>query len=126
LRLHTSSNLPGINKSKGHLFRKEKVTAFYFRQKNGVSRIFLQVGGYTNFDIKCQGGNFMAKRRLSRERNDIKKLIPQMEKMRFKGDLADDERPENYEFAEEFARNNPLKTPPNNLTSKNKETEEKG
>lgn len=49
-----------------------------------------------------------------------------MQKMRFKGDLVDDERPENYELSEEFARKNPLKTPPNNLTGKGKETEEKG
>lgn len=67
----------------------------------------------------------MAKRRLPRERVEKNKLIPQMEKIRFKGDLVDDERPENYELSEEFERKNPLKTPPNNLTSKNKETEEK-
>lgn len=66
----------------------------------------------------------MAKRRLPRERGK-NKLIPQMQNMRFKGDLVDDERPENYELSEEFARKNPLKTPPNNLTNKDKETEEK-
>ncbi|MDI3481887.1 MAG: hypothetical protein PWQ97_1542 [Tepidanaerobacteraceae bacterium] len=68
----------------------------------------------------------MAKRRLPRERVEKNKLIPQMQKMRFKGDLVDDELPENYELSEEFARKNPLKTPPNNLTNKNnRETEEK-
>jgi len=67
----------------------------------------------------------MAKRRLPRERVGKNKLIPQMQKMSFKGDLVDDERPENYELSGEFTRNNPLKTPPNNLTNKNKGTEEK-
>jgi hypothetical protein len=67
----------------------------------------------------------MAKKRLPRERVEKNKLIPQMQKMRFKSDLVDDERPENYELSEEFTRKNPLKTPPNNLTNKNKETEEK-
>jgi len=67
----------------------------------------------------------MAKRRMPRGRVEKNKLIPQMQKMRLKGDLVDDERPENYELSEEFARKNPLKTPPNNLTNKDKETEEK-
>ncbi|MCR4429818.1 MAG: hypothetical protein NUV45_02225 [Tepidanaerobacteraceae bacterium] len=67
----------------------------------------------------------MAKRRMPRDRVEKNKLIPQMQKMRLKGDLVDDERPENYELSEEFARKNPLKTPPNNLTNKDKETEEK-
>lgn len=67
----------------------------------------------------------MAKKRLPKKKVDINELIPQMQKMRFKGDLVDDERPENYELSGEFTRKNPLKTPPNNLTAKNKETQEK-
>lgn len=67
----------------------------------------------------------MAKKRLSGKRVGINKLIPQMQKMRFKGDLVDDERPQNYELSEEFTRENPFKTPPNNMTNKDKETEKK-
>jgi hypothetical protein len=53
---------------------------------------------------------YMAKKKMKREK--VKnKLIPQQG--RFKGDLVDDNRPENYELSEEFTRNNPLKTPPN-------------
>ena len=60
------------------------------------------------------GGMYMAKKKIQMGAKN--KLIPQ--RLRSKGDLIDDERPENYELSEEFARNNPLKTPPNNETKK--------
>ncbi|ADL07646.1 hypothetical protein [Thermosediminibacter oceani] len=55
----------------------------------------------------------------------IKKPVPPMDRLRFRGELVDDERPENYELSEEFERENPMKTPPNNLTVKNREKKEK-
>jgi hypothetical protein len=64
----------------------------------------------------------MAKRKARREKADKNKLIPQMQKMRFKGDQVNDERLENYELSEEFMRKNPLKTPPNNTTGKKRKS----
>jgi hypothetical protein len=61
------------------------------------------------------GGMYMAKKKIKREKTK-NKLIPQQG--RFKGDLVDDNRPENYELSEEFTRNNPLKTPPKKITDK--------
>jgi len=63
----------------------------------------------------------MAKKRLARK---VKNKVP-AQKATFKGELVDDERLEDYELSEEFYRNSPLKTPPNKLTTKNKEIEEK-
>jgi len=59
----------------------------------------------------------MAKKKIPRGKSK-NKLIPQQG--RFKDDLVDDNRPENYELSEEFARNNPLKTPPKRLSGKKK------
>lgn len=64
----------------------------------------------------------MVKRKLPKK---VKNKVP-AQKTTFKGELVDDERLKNYELSEEFYRNNPLKTPPNKLTTKNKDTEEKG
>jgi len=64
----------------------------------------------------------MAKKKLPRKAKD---KIP-AQKTTFKGELLNDEELENYELSEEFYQNNPLKTPPNKFTAKNKETEEKG
>ncbi|MGI6425042.1 MAG: hypothetical protein ACOX2A_07445 [Tepidanaerobacteraceae bacterium] len=55
----------------------------------------------------------MAKNKLKKEKKN--KLIPQQE--RFKGDLVDHNRPENYELSEEFTKNNPMKTPPSKKQS---------
>lgn len=64
-----------------------------------------------------------------REDGEVKKprrksVLP-LDRRRFKGELFDDERPEKYELSEEFQMENPLKTPPNNLTTKNPEKKEK-
>jgi hypothetical protein len=56
----------------------------------------------------------MAKKKIQRGAKN--KLIPQQ--LRAKGDLVDDNRPENYELSEEFARENPLKTPLNKQKQK--------
>jgi len=58
----------------------------------------------------------MAKKKIQRGAKN--KLIPQQ--LRAKGDLVDDNSPENYELSEEFARENPLKTPPNKQKQKKK------
>ncbi len=60
---------------------------------------------------------YMAKKKIKREKTK-NKLIPQQG--RFKGDLIDDNRPEDYELSEEFIRNNPLKTPPKRQKDKKK------
>ena len=49
-----------------------------------------------------------------------KKNKQEPQKGRFKSELIDDNRKEHYELSEEFARNNPLKTPPNKETTKKK------
>jgi hypothetical protein len=64
----------------------------------------------------------MSKKRLPRK---VKNKVP-AQKRTFKGELVDDDRIEDYELSEEFLRDNPLKTLPNYLTTKRKETEEKG
>ncbi|MCG0274791.1 MAG: hypothetical protein L5655_01330 [Thermosediminibacteraceae bacterium] len=53
------------------------------------------------------------------------KPVPPLDRRRFKGELIDDERPEKYELSKEFEIENPMKTPPNNLTTKNREKKEK-
>ncbi len=64
----------------------------------------------------------MAKKKAQREKADANKLVPQMQKMRFKGDQVDDEQLENYELSEEFLRKNPLKTPSKNTTGKKRKS----
>ena len=59
----------------------------------------------------------MAKKKLQRNPKNNKQLV---QKGRGKGDLVDDTRPEHYELSEEFARKNPLKTPPNKQDKKQK------
>ncbi|HHY42706.1 MAG TPA: hypothetical protein GX514_07660 [Thermoanaerobacterales bacterium] len=56
----------------------------------------------------------MAKKKLQKGARN--KLIPQ--KLRAKGDLIDDSSPENYEFSEEFGRENPMKKAPNKESQK--------
>lgn len=54
---------------------------------------------------------------MAKQKRDKKnKLVPQ--KSRSKGDLVDDARSEHYELSEEFTKNNPLKTPPNQKNKK--------
>ena len=66
------------------------------------------------------GGIYMAKKKIPKEKGK-NKLIPQQG--RFKGDLVDENRLEDYELSEEFTKNNPLKMPPKKLSGKkNKQT----
>ncbi|TYP56728.1 hypothetical protein [Thermosediminibacter litoriperuensis] len=60
-----------------------------------------------------------------KEKVGVKRLVPHMDRLRFRGELVDDERPEKYELSGEFELKNPMKTPPNNLTVKNREKKEK-
>ncbi|SHM04842.1 hypothetical protein SAMN05660826_00065 [Caldanaerovirga acetigignens] len=62
--------------------------------------------------------------RKKREESKGKLVLP-LDRRRFKGELFDDERPEKYELSREFEIENPMKTPPNNLTVKNPEKKEK-